>query len=98
MMNIISNSHSLLSVDLTVERKEEDSMILSMKGKASLSMSKLREGAGQTWPLLQFSFRLAPYDSNAEKKEEGYWRWAPGREPRGIMLREKQLPVPLKLN
>lgn len=62
MMNIILNSHSILSGDLTVERKGEGRMILSMKGKASLLMSKLREGVGQIWPLLQFSFRLAPYN------------------------------------
>lgn len=65
MMNIILNSHSLLSGDLAVERKEEGRIILSMKGNASLSVSKLRQGAGQIRPLLQFSFRLAPYDSNA---------------------------------
>lgn len=64
-MNVILNSHSLLSGNLAGEREEEGRTILSMKGNTSLLVWKLREGAGQIRPHLQFSFRLAPSDSNA---------------------------------
>lgn len=44
MINIII-SHSLLSGNMTVGRKEEGRTILSMRGNSSLSVSKLGKGA-----------------------------------------------------
>lgn len=51
MINIILNSHSLLIGDLTIGRKEEGRIILSLRGKASLSVSKLGEEAGRRGSL-----------------------------------------------
>lgn len=96
MIHIILESPSLLSQNTTVEKKEEGKIIFSTRGNTSLSVSKhggeeegVRWQSSTTFPLFpQVGFIQFKY---AEKQGEVCWRWVPGREAGGIMLRKESL-------
>ena len=95
MINIILEFPSFLSWNITDGKKEEGKIIFSAKGNTSLLVSKHGEGVGRrgsywrssaTFPLFpQIGFLQFKYT----ERREVCWRWVPGKEAGGIMLRKE---------